>query len=45
VPEVVAEQPSQTCGEGCAGLWVDACCHRFAGRMAAMTIMHEPYAE
>jgi hypothetical protein len=44
-PEVVAEQPSQIRGEGCAGLWVDACCRSFSGRMAAMTIMHEPYAE
>jgi hypothetical protein len=45
VPEVVAEQASRIGGEGCAGLWVDACGHSFSGRMAAMTIMHEPYAE
>jgi len=45
MPEIVADQPSQICGEGCAGLWVDAFRHSFSGRMAAMTIMHGPYAE
>jgi hypothetical protein len=45
VPEGVAEQPSQICGEGCAGLWVDACCHSFSGRMPAMTIMHGSHAD
>jgi NAD(P)-dependent dehydrogenase (short-subunit alcohol dehydrogenase family) len=43
VPEVVAEQPSQIRGEGCAGLWVAACCRSFYKRIKVMTIMHEPY--